>query len=112
MIRAILFTILFVILFFFLINNRDQAVQIHFLEFNKPVPLYLLFSGTFLSGLVAAIILIFPGWIKLKLETRRQKKEIDSLEEQIGALRTLPAPTPPPPPISPVLSQGNPPETL
>ncbi len=111
MIRAILFTILFVILFFFLFNNRDQAVQIQFLEFNKPVPLYLLFSGTFLSGLVSAIILILPGWIKLKLETRRQKKEIDSLEEQIGALRTLSA-APPPPPVSSVLSQGNPPETF
>ena len=89
MIRTIFFMVMLFVLFFLLINNKDQVVQLQYTlgKSSQPIPLYLLFLGTFLAGLVTAIILLFPSWLKLKLESRRQKKEIDSLEEEVGQLR-------------------------
>lgn len=89
MIRTIIFMLMLFALFFLLVNNKDQVVQIQYTlgKTSQPVPLYLLFLGTFLSGLGAAVILIFPSWLKSKLESRRQKKEIESLEEEVGQLR-------------------------
>ncbi len=89
MIRMIFSMLISFILFFILFNNKDQAVQIHFpfAKSSDPIPLYLLFLGAFVSGLGTAVILLFPSWLKLKLESRRQKKEIDSLEEEAGQLR-------------------------
>ncbi|MHB8481235.1 MAG: lipopolysaccharide assembly protein LapA domain-containing protein [Nitrospiria bacterium] len=89
MIRTIFFMLIMFALFFILVNNKDQVVQIQYTlgKTSQPVPLYLLFIGTFLSGLGTAVILIFPGWLKSKLECRRQKKEIESLEGEVGQLR-------------------------
>ncbi len=96
MIRTILFMTALFFIFFFLVNNRDLAVPIQTYPGGeaKPVPLYLLVLGTFLAGLILSIIMIFPGWLKLKLESRRQKKEIESLVEEIGQLRTVPPSSP------------------
>ena len=98
MIRALLFILAVFYIFFFLVNNKDLLVQVHLLPGGavNPVPLYLLILGTFLAGLILAVIMIFPGWLKLKLETRRQRKEIESLVEEVGHLRTnVPSPSKP-----------------
>lgn len=89
MIRTILFLIAIFFIFFFLVNNRDLAVPIQTYPGGgvKTVPFYLLILGTFLAGLILSVVMIFPGWLKLKLESRRQKKEIESLIEEVGHLR-------------------------
>jgi uncharacterized integral membrane protein len=91
------------LIFFFLVNNKDLVVPIQTYPGGgvKPVPLYLLVLGTFLAGLILSVIMIFPGWFKLKLESRRQKKEIESLVGEIGHLRVSPPSSPVTPPSSP-----------
>jgi uncharacterized integral membrane protein len=100
MIRTILFMTALFFVFFFLVNNRDLviAIQIYPGGSAKPIPLYLLILGTFLTGFILSVFMIFPGWLRLKLESRRQKKEIESLVEEVGHLRTAPSITPSTPP--------------
>ena len=96
MIRTVLLMIVLFALFFLLVLNRDSviAMQVYPRGPATVIPFYLFLLGTFLSGYLLSFLMIFPGWLKLKLESRRQKKEIESLVEEIGYLRTVSPTTP------------------
>ena len=90
MIRTVIFLIISVVVFLLLLSNRDQMVRLQY-PLAPPaqmIPLYLLLLGTFIAGFLLAVILIFPSWLKIKLDNRRSRKEIDGLEVEIGRLRT------------------------
>lgn len=97
MIRTIIFLLVSVAIFLLLLSNREQMVQIQY-PFGPPAqffPLYLLILGAILAGFLLALSFIFPSWLRLKLENRRRRKEVDGLEEELGKLRTRQSPLPP-----------------
>lgn len=98
MVRTVLFLFVSVAIFLLMLSNKEQVVQIQY-PFGPPaqfIPLYLLILGAFLAGFLLAFFFIFPSWLRLKLENRRRKKEVDGLEEEIGKLRTRQNPLSPP----------------
>ncbi|MBI3595457.1 MAG: LapA family protein [Nitrospirae bacterium] len=91
MIRALISLVVLFIVFVFLVNNKDAVISIQYFPGGsaKMIPLYLFVLGTFLLGFVLSVVMMIPSWLRLKLETRRQRKEIESLSEEIGHLRIL-----------------------
>lgn len=99
MIRTFFFMIILLIGFTFIVKNTDQFVVLdYFLGFSTPpVPVYQLVAGAFIIGMLLAGILIFPEWIRMRLELKRQRKALQRVEEEIQRLR----------PTSPVTGSKN-----
>ncbi|MFI5303774.1 MAG: LapA family protein [Nitrospiria bacterium] len=103
MIRSIIFLITLFFLFFLLFQNKDLVISIQYFPggSTNPIPLYLIILGIFLFGFIFSLVMVIPGWIRLKLETRKLKKEVQSLAEEVGHLRTAASSTLTPPSSSP-----------
>ncbi len=99
MIRLI-FTILVIFaLLGFAYTNQTQTASLYLFwgVHTEAVAVYLIVIGSFLLGAVFAALMTFPGWVKLKLERRRQSKRIAQLETDIDRIRTETLKTPAPP---------------
>jgi uncharacterized integral membrane protein len=99
MIRLI-FTILVIFaLLGFAYTNQAQNASLYLFwgVHTEPIAVYLIVIGSFLLGAVFAALMTFPGWLKLKLDRRRQSKRIAQLETDLDRIRTeaLKAPGPP-----------------
>jgi len=93
MIRLLIFTLVLVGAFTFMIENTEQTVQIRYLlgYTSAPIPVYQLVAGAFIVGMLLSGLLIFPEWIRMRLELRRQRKALQRIEEEMGRYRP-PAP--------------------
>lgn len=89
MIRLIILTLTLFFMFLFAFINQDVKAQITFLwgGHSQPIPLYFLVIGSFLIGALLAVIMTFPGWVKLKLERRRLERRIERLEGDLDRIR-------------------------
>ena len=89
MIRLLLILLLATLALLFSVKNMDQQVSVWYFfgQTSGPVPLYLLLLGTFFGGMCIATLLLFPGWIKLRLELRKHKKILGKVEEELGHLK-------------------------
>jgi len=96
MIRLLIFTLVLVGAFTFMIENTEQTVQIRYLlgYTSAPIPVYQLVAGAFILGMLLSGLLIFPEWIRMRLELRRQRKALQRIDEDMGRYR----------PPSPVMS--------
>lgn len=89
MLRLILFIIVVFFLFTFSYMNQEERISLHFIwgEPFPPVPAYLIVIGSFLVGILFAVLMTFPGWLKMKLEKRKLTKRIEVLETDLDHLR-------------------------
>lgn len=88
MLRLILFIIVVFFLFTFSYMNQEEQISLHFIwEGPSPVPAYLIVIGSFLTGILFAVLMTFPGWLKMKLEKRKLNKRIEVLETDLDHLR-------------------------
>ncbi|HUK57391.1 MAG TPA: LapA family protein [Nitrospiria bacterium] len=96
MIRILILILVLAGAFTFMIENTEQTVQIRYLlgYSTPPLPVYQLVAGAFIGGMLLTGLLIFPEWIRMRLELRRQRKALQRIEEQMDRLR----------PPSPVMS--------
>ena len=96
MIRILILILVLAGTFTFMIENTEQTVQIRYLlgYSTPPLPVYQLVAGAFIGGMLLTGLLIFPEWIRMRLELRRQRKALQRIEEQMDRLR----------PPSPVMS--------
>lgn len=94
MIRILIFSLILVAAFTFMIKNTEQMVQIQYLMgYSTPlIPVYQLVAGAFISGMLLTGFLIFPEWIRMRLELRRQRKSLQRIEDEMDRLRP-PGPT-------------------
>ena len=80
MIRLILFFIILLAIVV-LATANDELVQINYVVgTTPPLPLYFIMGGSFIAGGIAFTIMILPVWIKDKLEIRKLKRSIQSME--------------------------------
>ena len=102
MIRTLLFTLILTLGFTFILKNTDQTVALRFFfgMQTSPIPIYQLVAGAFIVGMLLAGILVFPEWIRLRLEVRRQRKALQRIEEEMDRIRPS-APVMAPPPHAP-----------
>lgn len=91
MIRAFLFTLIIAAGFIFILLNNEPTVQVrYFMGFTTgPIPLYQLVVGAFIVGMALIGILVFPDWIRLRLEVRRQRKALARIEEEMTRTRPV-----------------------
>src|SRR6266487_1963842 len=88
MIRLILVVILLTLsVTFFLQNRREEAVLHYFGATTEPTPIYKPILSAFGAGLLIMGILLFPAWIKLRMQLRRSRKALQQAEEELESLR-------------------------
>jgi uncharacterized membrane protein YciS (DUF1049 family) len=100
MIRLLLLLLVSAAAFVFALDNRGQmiALRMPLGESTPPISVPLLVLGSFASGLVVAVLLVAPEWIRARLQVRRQRRQIAALEERLEAAPGPIAPDVAPPP--------------
>ena len=98
MIRLILVVILLTLSLAFFLQNRDEEAILHYFgTTTDPTPIYKPILSAFGAGLLIMGILLFPAWIKLRMELRRSRKALQTAEEELDRQRNpLPAGNRPP----------------
>ena len=91
MIRMALLILILILSFTFMIKNIDQMVVVDYFMgiTTPPIPVYQLVGGALILGMALAGIFIFPEWLRLRLEVRRQKKTLRRLEQELDDIRSL-----------------------
>lgn len=89
MIRLAIILVIFLAALIFAVNNMEQQVAIWYFfgKTTEPIPFYFLILVAFFSGMILSILLIFPHWIKLRLELRKHKKILGKVEQKLSHLR-------------------------
>jgi lipopolysaccharide assembly protein A len=91
MIRLILVVILLTLsLTFFLQNREEEAILHYFGATSKPTPIYKPILISFVAGVLIMWILLFPAWIKLRMELRRSRKALQLAEGELDRRRNPP----------------------
>ncbi len=100
MIRLILVTILIALSVTFFLQNREEEALLQYFGQTSKAPIYKPILSAFGGGLLIMGLLLFPAWIKLRIELRRTRTTLRLAEEEIARLRparTAPRPRPPVP---------------
>ena len=100
MIRIVLVVILLVLsMTFFLQNREEEAILHYFGKTTKPTPIYKPILSAFGAGLFIMGLLLFPAWVKLRIELRRARTALRHAEEERDRLRGTPGPSAGRPPL-------------
>jgi uncharacterized integral membrane protein len=100
MVRLILVAILFALVVTFFLQNREEEALLHYFGKTSKAPIYKPILSAFGAGLLIMGILLFPAWIKLRIELRRARTALHLAEEELDRLRpprSVPPPRPPTP---------------
>lgn len=88
MVRLVLVFILVALsMTFFLQNREEQAILHYFNMTTPPTPIYKPILMAFGTGLLIMGLLLFPAWVKLRMELRRTKLGLRLAEEERDRLR-------------------------
>jgi uncharacterized membrane protein YciS (DUF1049 family) len=89
MIRALIFILILLLGFTLVVKNTVQVVvlQYFFGLATPPLPVYQLVAGAFIAGMFLVGLMIFPEWIRMRLELRRQRKTLQRMEDEMARLR-------------------------
>jgi uncharacterized integral membrane protein len=89
MVRLILVVILLALsVTFFLQNREEEAILHYFGKTTKPTPIYKPILSAFGAGLLIMGLLLFPAWVKLRIELRRTRTALRLAEEERDRLRS------------------------
>ncbi|MEW6246778.1 MAG: LapA family protein [Nitrospirota bacterium] len=89
MIRLVLVGILLLLSLAFFLQNQEQEVTLrYFFGFRSAsTPIYKPILGAFATGLLVAGILLFPAWVRGRIELRRKTKALQEAEVDLERLR-------------------------
>lgn len=89
MIRLILVLILFALSLSFFLQNQDQLVTLrYFFGFKSAeTKVYVPILSGLAIGLLVASILLFPPWVRGRIELRRKTKQLQEAEAELEQLR-------------------------
>ncbi len=90
MIRLILVAILLLLSLTFFLQNQEQEVTLRYLFGLKTAstPIYTPILSAFAMGILVATILLFPAWIRGRIELRRKTKALQEAEADLERLRS------------------------
>ena len=82
MIRLILVGVLLLLSLAFFLQNQEQEVTLRYFFglFEASTPIYRPILAGFAVGLLVAGILLFPPWVRGRIELRRKTKALQDLE--------------------------------
>lgn len=89
MIRVILVGTLLLLSLAFFLQNREQEVTLRYFFglFEASTPIYKPILAGFAIGLLVSVILLFPPWVKGRIELRRKTKALQEAEVDLERLR-------------------------
>jgi len=89
MIRVLLFILILLLGFTVVVKNTEQTVVIHYFVglASPPIPVYHLVIGAFITGMLLTGLILFPEWIRMRLEIRRLRKSLQRIEDEMARLR-------------------------
>ena len=89
MIRVILVGTLLLLCLAFFLQNQEQEVTLRYFFglFEASTPIYKPILAGFAIGLLVSVILLFPPWIKGRIELRRKTKALQEAEVDLERLR-------------------------
>ena len=89
MIRLILVFILLALGLSFFLQNQDQLVTLRYFFGLKSAEtkVYVPILSGFVIGLLVASILLFPPWVRGRIELRRKTKQLQEAEAELELLR-------------------------
>ena len=93
MIRLILVVILVALSVTFFLQNREEQALLHYFGIASKAPIYKPILSAFGTGLLIMGLLLFPAWIKLRMELRRTRTALHLAEEELDRLRPPRTPT-------------------
>lgn len=89
MIRLILVGILLLLSLTFFLQNQEQEVTLRYFFGlrSASTQIYKPILSSFVVGLLVASILLFPAWVRGRLELRRKTKALQEAEADLERLR-------------------------
>ncbi|MDZ4855986.1 MAG: LapA family protein [Nitrospirota bacterium] len=89
MIRLILVGLLLLLSLAFFLQNQEQHVTLRYFFglFEASMPIYKPILAGVAVGLLVAGILLFPPWVKTRIELRRKTKALQEAEVDLERLR-------------------------
>lgn len=89
MIRLILVGVLLLLSLSFFLQNQEQEVRLRYFFglFEASTPIYKPILAAFAIGLLVSGILLFPAWVRGKIELRRKMKALQEAEGDLERLR-------------------------
>src|SRR5919106_1889416 len=89
MIRLILVCILLLLSLSFFLQNQEEEVTLRYffgLQ-SASTPIYKPILSAFATGLLVASVLLFPSWLRGRIELRRKTKALQEVEADLERLR-------------------------
>ncbi|MEK9141628.1 MAG: LapA family protein [Nitrospirota bacterium] len=89
MTRLILIGILLLLSLAFILQNQEQEVTLRYFFglLEASTPIYKPVMAGFLVGLLVAAILLFPPWVRGRIDLRRKTKALQEAEVNLERLR-------------------------
>ncbi len=89
MIRLILVFILLALSLSFFLQNQDPVVTLrYFFGFKTAeTQVYIPILSAFVIGLLVSSILLFPAWVRGRIDLRRKTKQLQEAEAELEQLR-------------------------
>lgn len=89
MIRLVLVLILLLLSLTFFLQNQEQEVTLRYLFGfrSASTPIYKPILAAFAIGLLVSGILLFPAWVRGRIELRRKTKALQEAELDLERLR-------------------------
>lgn len=89
MIRLILVFILLALSLSFFLQNQDQEVTLRYFFGWKTAEtkVYVPILSGFVIGLLVSSILLFPAWVRSRIELRRKTKQLQEAEAELERAR-------------------------
>ncbi|HEU4686444.1 MAG TPA: LapA family protein [Nitrospira sp.] len=89
MVRLILVGVLLLLSLAFFLQNQEQEVKLRYFFglLEASTPIYKPILAGFAIGLLVAVILLFPPWVRGRIELRRKTKALQDAEVDLERLR-------------------------
>lgn len=89
MTRLILVGILLLLSLAFFLQNQEQEVTLRYFFglVEASTPIYKPIMAGFVIGLLVAVILLFPPWVRARIDLRRKTKSLQEAEVNLERLR-------------------------
>jgi len=89
MTRVILIGILLLLSLAFVLQNQEQEVTLRYFFglLEASTPIYHPIMAGFVVGVLVAAILLFPPWVRARIELRRKTKALQQAEVDLERLR-------------------------
>jgi len=91
MIRLLIILLVIILYFTFVIYNMEDRIILKYMLglTTQPLPVYLVILGSLVIGMFLAGVLTLPGWVRLRIEMRRQRKTIEQMDHELNRLVSI-----------------------